>query len=415
MIQAVRGTKDMLPEEAWKWQFIEEVFRKSSAKFTYKELRTPVFEKTEVFSRSIGDATDIVNKEMYTFEDRGGETLTLRPEMTAALVRAVIQNKLVAQGATLRSWYFGSYFRYERPQKGRLREFHQYGAECIASPNPEADVEIIQLANEIFEAAGIQNYQLLLNSLGNAESRKNYRAALVEYLEAHKDSLSEDSKIRLEQNPLRILDSKDHNDIEIVKDAPVILDYLDEESSAHFERVKTLLDSSGIKYDITPTLVRGLDYYSHTVFEFRHDALGAQDSFGGGGRYDGLFEQLGAKPTPAVGFALGVERMMLILENTDSFPKINTAPDVYIVTASEDVYPVTMEIAGKLRKLGLDVQTDLLKRSMKAQFREANKSGAKYSIAIGEDEAASKKLTIKTMETGDQAECAFDEIGDFEW
>lgn len=415
MIQAVRGTKDLLPEFIGQWHFIEDVFRKSSAKFAYKELRTPIFEKTEVFSRSIGDATDIVNKEMYTFEDRGGESLTLRPEMTAALVRSVIQNSLLPKVPVLRSWYFGSFFRYERPQKGRLREFHQYGAECISSPNPEADVEIILLAQDIFKSAGITNSKMLLNSLGNPESRKNYRTALVEYLQANKNSLSHDSKTRLEQNPLRVLDSKDKDDIEIVKNAPVILDYLDEESAKHFNKVKELLDASGVEYEIQPTLVRGLDYYSHTVFEFRHEALGAQDSFGGGGRYDTLFEQLGGKPAPAVGFALGVERMLIILEKLNAFPDTDLKPDVFIVTAGAENYPVSMEIATTLRGMGLSVQTDLLRRSMKAQFRESNKSGAKYSIVIGENEVKNKTCAIKNMATSEQTECAFEKLKEFEF
>ncbi|ROL61969.1 histidine--tRNA ligase, partial [Bacteroidetes/Chlorobi group bacterium ChocPot_Mid] len=266
MIQSVRGTKDLLPDTIGNWHFIEKIFSEVSARYNYRELRTPIFEKTEVFSRSIGEQTDIVGKEMYTFADKSGESITLRPEGTAALVRAVIQSSLLSTSPLLRLWYLGPFFRHERPQKGRMRQFHQYGAECIGSETPESDVEIILLANDIIRSAGITDYKLMLNTLGTDQSRIKYKKALLDYLLSFKDKLSDDSRNRIEYNPLRILDSKAPNDIELLANAPVILDYLDSQSSEHFEKVKELLSSSGIDITIQPQLVRGLDYYCHTVF-----------------------------------------------------------------------------------------------------------------------------------------------------
>lgn len=415
MIQAIRGTKDTLPGEIDNWYFLENIFRQVSDSFAYKELRTPMFEKTEVFSRGIGDGTDIVNKEMYTFEDRGGESLTLRPEATAALVRSVIQNKLANSGTAQKFWYFGPFFRYERPQKGRLRQFHQYGAECLATDSPESDVEVILLANSIIKAAGISEYKLLLNSLGNDVSRAEYRKALVEYLSSHKEELSEDSRNRLEINPLRVLDSKDKRDIEIVKNAPILADHFDEESKQHFEKVTSMLDSLNVQYEISPKLVRGLDYYSHTVFEFQSSALGAQDSFGGGGRYNKLFSELGGKDTPAVGFAFGVERLLLILEALELLPEPKSDTDIFVVSASEDVQKYSFGITQQLRDKALRVTTDLNGRSMKAQMRAANKSGASYTILIGEDELENNTVTIKNMQEGIQETIPFSELTSYKF
>lgn len=402
MIQAVKGTKDILPDTVNNWYFFEGTFRKSSAKFGYRELRTPIFEKTEVFSRSIGDNTDIVNKEMYTFLDKSGESITLRPEMTAALVRSVLQNSMLHDQPLLRLWYFGPFFRYERPQKGRLRQFHQYGAECLGSAYPESDVEVILLANNIIASLGIPKYKLFLNSLGNEASRINYKDKLISFLKDNNEKLSYDSRMRLEANPLRILDSKDEGDLEVLAHAPVITDYLDHESRSHFETVKSFLSDSGIEYEIQPRLVRGLDYYSHTVFEFQSSYLGAQDSFGGGGRYDGLFEQLGSKRTPAVGFAFGVERLMLILEALNNTPEDYYKCDLYMINLSPEAYAISMKIAGDLRNKGMNVMLDLLKRSFKSQIREANKLGAKWTIIIGEDEINSGTAIVKNMNDGEQ-------------
>lgn len=408
MIQSVRGTKDILPSEIHKWHRIEKIFKNISNLFGYRELRTPIFEKTEVFSRSIGETSDIVNKEMYTFLDKGGESITLRPEMTAALVRSVIQHQLIEQSSILRLWYFGPFFRYERPQKGRLRQFHQYGAECLGSPFPEADAEVIILADSILKSCGIEEYDLLLNTLGTNEARSKYRKALVEYFQIFKNELSDDSKFRLETNPLRILDSKDQNDLEIIKNAPDILNYLDTESLIHFEKVQDYLNSNNISYTISSQLVRGLDYYCHTVFEFRSKELGAQDSFGGGGRYDGLFEQLGGKKTPAVGFAMGVERLILILDNLNN--QSADSCDYYIACSNPEFIKIGLEIQKKLISRNFSVRIDLLRRSLKAQLREANKYNAKFVIIIGEEEIKRQSFVLKDMQSGTQREISLNDV-----
>lgn len=415
MIQAVRGTKDILPDTIDTWYFLEETARIISELYGYRELRTPSFEKTEVFSRGVGEGTDIVNKEMYTFLDKGGESITLRPEMTASLVRAVIQSGTYQQNSVSKYWYFAPFYRYERPQKGRLRQFHQFGAECISSPYPESDVEIIQLTHSFIQALGIEEYKLMLNSLGNSNSRDVYRNALIEFLKDNKENLTEDSRNRLEINPLRVLDSKAENDIAIVKNAPIILDYLDNESKDHFEKVKSLLDSLGIGYEITPKLVRGLDYYCHTVFEFQSSALGAQDSFGGGGRYNTLFSQLGGKETPAVGFAMGVERLILILESLNKLPKTEAEADVFVVSLNLDFQAYAANIAQILRAKGLKTATDLQRRSMKAQMREANKCGAKYAVIIGDSEFENKQITIKNLSESSQETIGIEFIPEYDF
>jgi len=414
MIQSVRGTKDLLPDTIGYWHFIEKVFYEVSVKYGYEELRTPIFEKTEVFSRSIGEQTDIVNKEMYTFSDKSGDSLTLRPEGTAALVRAVIQNSLLQASPLLRLWYLGPFFRHERPQKGRMRQFHQYGAECIGSESPESDAEIILLANDIIRSSGIEDYTLILNSLGTEETRRKYKQALMDYLVEYKDRLSEDSRNRLDNNPLRMLDSKAQNDIELLADAPVILDYLDSQSFDHFEKVKELIGNSELNIVIQPQLVRGLDYYCHTVFEFQSSALGAQDSFGGGGRYDGLFSQLEYKQkVPAIGFALGVERMLLILEQTGRLPKIESTPNVYIILTDSALAGQLLEIAQAIRNKGYIVTYDLQRRSVKAQLREANKLNSKFTIILGENELKNGKVVVKNMVTGEQMEILLEKITNF--
>lgn len=414
MIQNVKGTKDQLPSEISGWQFIENIFKNTSDLYGYKELRTPIFEKTEVFSRSIGEETDIVNKEMYTFTDRGGDLLTLRPEMTAALVRSVIQNSLIQQQSNLRLWYFGPFFRYERPQKGRLRQFHQYGAECIGSVYPESDAEVIMLANNILESAGISDYKLIINTLGNDISRTNYRNELIKYLRSNINKLSNDSRNRLENNPLRVLDSKSEQDQEVIENAPVIIDFLDTESDQHYSEVKSFLDDSGIIYEVNPHLVRGLDYYNHTVFEFQSNMLGAQDSFGGGGRYDGLIKQLGGKDTPAVGFALGVERLLLILEklNDKLYEPLN--PDFYIVVTSPELISKANEASQILRSAGNSVIIDLQRRSIKAQFRDSGRMNAKYTLIVGEEELSRQVVRIKNMATSIELEVPIIDLVKFE-
>lgn len=401
-VQAIRGTKDILPDNIYLWHFLFDKFKEISSRFNYSEIRTPIFEKTEVFHRSIGEGTDIVNKEMYTFIDKGNESVTLRPEATAALVRSIIQNSLNHENPILRLWYFGPFFRYERPQKGRLRQFHQYGAELIGSPNPEADIEIILLAIELIKNIGINEYTLLINSLGNEQSRANYRDALINFLQENSGKLSVESRNRLEVNPLRVLDSKDENDMKILEHAPAIVDSLDAESRLHFTTVLQGLEELGINYEINNKLVRGLDYYSHTVFEFRSNYLGSQDSFGGGGRYDGLFEQLGGKPTPAVGFAFGIERLLLILEQIGKLPEINQQIDFYFIIQKSEYYNFAQGIANKLRQNGKSVLVEILRRSLKAQMREANKVAANYAVIIGESEFLENKLTVKKLDESTQ-------------
>jgi len=416
MLKTPRGTKDILPGEIEKWQFIESKFREITEKYNYKELRTPIFETTEVFSRSIGEETDIVNKEMYTFLDKGGKSMTLRPEMTAALVRSVIQNNLCSQGELQRLWYYGPFFRYERPQKGRFRQFHQFGVECLASEYAESDVEIISLGIDLINSLQFKDYTLIINSLGNRESRQVYLNHLVEYFNDNKGSLSETSQIRLEKNPLRILDSKSEDDIKVNQNAPFIDDYFDNESNEHFDEVKSMLDYLNIDYRLDRRLVRGLDYYSHTVFEFQSNVLGAQDSFGGGGRYNSLFEQLGGKPTPAIGFAMGVERLLLILEQINNNEQ-KSCLDVYIVNAGIDNRNEIMKLADKLRK-NYSVVFDLKRKNIKAQFKEANKLNCKYTVVLGQQEIENNELSIKNMENGNQVKLSLSseiDLDDINW
>lgn len=402
MISSVRGTKDILPGEIPIWLFLESTFREVSSIFGFNEIRLPIFEKTEVFQRSIGENTDVVNKEMYTFSDRGGDSITLRPELTASVMRSVIQNNLLTHSSILRLWYYGPLFRYERPQKGRLRQFHQYGAELIGSKHPEADAEIISLAISIINKLGIKDFCLNINSIGNRWSRQNYKNVLVEYLKSYADSLSKDSRERLIKNPLRILDSKDPQDIEIIKNAPLIYNYLDQESLEHYHRTKELLKSCSINFVENPFLVRGLDYYSHTVFEFQSSVLGAQDSFGGGGRYNELVREFGyPNDVPAIGFALGVERIILILESQD-FKFSQEPPKIFIACNDWKYITKVIEIAQILRNNEFSTIFDLNRRSLKAQLKEANKLGVKYSVIIGEDEIANNYLSIKCMDDGSQ-------------
>ncbi len=412
MIRTPRGTKDILPSESYKWHYLEDNFRKITNLFSYKELRTPIFEQTEVFSRSIGEETDIVNKEMYTFMDRSETSLTLRPEMTAALVRSAIENSLTNTGGVQRLWYFGPFFRYERPQKGRFRQFHQFGIECLSSPNPESDIEVLYLADNLIKEIGINDYTLFINSIGNKISRENYNKVLVEFLNDNKDKLSATSLDRLDKNPLRILDSKSPDDIELLTLAPKISNHLDSHSSEHYQQVKEKLDFLGISYQENHKLVRGLDYYSHTVFEFQSNLLGAQDSFGGGGRYNELFSQLGGKNIPAVGFAMGVERLLLILEASGKFDEEKEQIDLYIVKATDND-KVIYQLVKELRINNIILSYDLLGRSVKAQFKEADKSNSKWTIVIGDTEIQNNKITIKNMQTSEQLEINLDKISQF--
>lgn len=413
MIQNIKGTKDLLPDSISKWHHVESVFHTLSDVYGYKEIRTPIFEKTEVFSRSIGENTDIVNKEMYTFLDKGGDSITLRPEKTAALVRSVIQHTLARNISDLRLWYFGPFFRYEQPQKGRLRQFHQYGAECISSPHPESDAEVLLLANSIIKKLGLKNFTLLINTLGTIQSRQKFTAELVKYLESVKSKLSEESQKRIDTNPLRVLDSKVENDIELLENAPVLSDYLDEQSLTHFSKVRDYLEKNDIAYQIDSKLVRGLDYYSHTVFEFQSSALGSQSAFGGGGRYDGLFGQLGAKDIPAVGFAMGVERILLILEEENAFENLNDSCDVYVVNLDTKNFVYSLKVSERLRDAGIITLMDLQHRSLKAQMKEANKLNAAFAIIIGDSEISSDSVEIKDLKSGEQIKMQTESITEY--
>ncbi|PSB31202.1 histidine--tRNA ligase [Chlorogloea sp. CCALA 695] len=400
-IQALRGTRDILPGEIEYWQKIEECARNILNRANYQEIRTPIFEQTELFKRSIGEATDVVGKEMYSFNSRGDDySITLRPEGTAGVVRAYIQNSLHAQGGVQRLWYTGAMFRYERPQAGRQRQFHQLGLEVLGSADPRADVEVIAIATDILQTLGLKNLHLDINSVGNVEDRQHYRQALVEYFTPYKDELDADSKERLTRNPLRILDSKDKRTQEIAQAAPSILKYLGAYSQQHFEQVQQLLTSLDIAYKVNPRLVRGLDYYTHTAFEIISDDLGAQATVCGGGRYDGLVSQLGGVETPAVGWAIGLERLTILLQQLQPLP----APviDFYVVSKGDEAEAQALKIAQKLRQQGFSVELDLSGSGFKKQFARADRSGAIACLIIGEEEAATSSVKLKWMASKEQ-------------
>lgn len=404
MIQNVRGTRDLLPDQTQGWQYLEKIFVNVAERFGYAEIRTPIFELTEVFTRTIGENTDVVSKEMYTFIDKGDNSVTLRPEMTAGAVRAAVQHNLTATGQLQRLWYIGPQFRYERPQAGRYRQFYQCGAECYNSPHPEADAELIMFAATVLHECGIKDFTLKINTLGTTECRQQYITALTKYLNDKKSELSPDSQVRLEKNPLRILDSKDRGDIAILQQAPILSDCLSDESKQHFEKVLRILEENNFAYTIEPKLVRGLDYYSHTVFEFTSNALGSQDALGGGGRYNTMFEYFGGKNTPSVGFSLGMDRIINVLQQIR--PEIFNQPgiDCYIVALDKTVSGFVQHLAMDMRKQGKKVITDLQFRSLKAQMREANKIGAKTVIVIGEEEVRTGMYKEKNMEDGSETE-----------
>ena len=408
MIQALRGTRDILPEEVGYWQSIEATVREILSRAVYQEIRAPIFEQTDLFERGIGEATDVVGKEMYTFKDKGDRSLTLRPEGTAGVVRAYIQNKLHAQGGVQRLWYTGPMFRYERPGAGRQRQFHQVGLELLGSDAPRADVEVIALATDILQALGLKNLKLDINSVGRGEDRQRYREVLVSYLEPYKDDLDEDSKDRLTRNPLRILDSKDPKTQEIASNAPKITEHLSEASKKHFDTVLQLLTDLDIKYQINHCLVRGLDYYTHTAFEIKSDDLGAQATVCGGGRYDGLVKELGGPDTQAVGWAIGMERLVLLLQQLDTSP-INS-PDLYIVSRGEAAEAQGLLLAQKLRSLDFAVELDLSGSAFGKQFKRADRSGAVACLVIGDAEAENKTVNLKWLASGEQQAIAQNDL-----
>jgi histidyl-tRNA synthetase len=398
-IQALRGTRDILPEEVSYWQRAEAAARDILGRSAYREIRTPIFEQTDLFERGIGEATDVVGKEMYTFKDRGDRSLTLRPENTAGVIRAFIEHHLHAQGGVQRLWYTGPMFRYERPQAGRQRQFHQLGAELVGSPDPRADAEVIAIATDLLQSLGLKTLRMDLNSVGTIADRQTYREALVAYFTPYKAELDADSQDRLTRNPLRILDSKDERTKAIAQDAPSILDYLSPDSQKHFDRVRQLLEDLGIAYQLNPRLVRGLDYYTHTAFEIISDDLGAQSTVCGGGRYDGLVAELGGPDTPAVGWAIGLERLILLLQQQSLATAV---VDFYLVSRGDRAEAQALKLGQTLRQLGFAAELDLSGSAFGKQFKRADRSGAVACLILGDAEAENETVQIKWLKSGEQ-------------
>ncbi len=402
MIKAIKGTKDILPEDIRKWNHVEDLVKRIFANFNYKEVRTPVFEETSLFARGIGESTDIVGKEMYTFLDRSQVSVTLKPEMTAAVVRAFNEHSLGKKQVLNKLFYISPMFRQERQQLGRYRQFHQFGAEALGSHDPLLDAELIIIAYDILTELGLKNLEVKINSLGVPESRERYKELLRNYLADKLNELSEESRNRFNTNILRIFDSKVESDQQIMNSAPLLLDHLDSESLEHFDSVKNSLDSAGVPYIIDPKLVRGLDYYTHTTFEILSGSVGAQSALCGGGRYNLLVEQLGGAPTPGIGFAAGIERILLACENENSLKLSDESIDVYIVCLNRELSHKVFELAMMLRRNNHSVELDYSQRSVKAQMREANKLNAKFVLFYGGDEFEVGKFSLKNMISGDQ-------------
>ena len=406
--KAIKGTKDFLPKDVHKNQYIEATALDVASKFGYKEIRTPVFEHTELFQRGVGDTTDVVQKEMYTFDDKGGRSITLRPEGTAGAVRSFLENGLCNEALPQKVCYLISCYRYEKPQAGRLREFHQFGVECFGTASPLADAEIIALAKSIFDTLGVRDLSLEINSIGCPKCRAEYHKALKEYFASRKDELCDTCKGRLDRNPMRILDCKSPICHEIAQGAPVVIDYLCDECKEHFEKVQKYLDAQNIEYKINPQIVRGLDYYTKTVFEFVSNSIGAQGTVCGGGRYDGLVEELGGQHTASLGFAMGLERLMLLMEAQGcEFPQAEK-PDLFIVALGEKATLKALEIAKDMREEGFSALLDLNQRSVRAQMKYADKLGAKFNVVIGDNEVENKIAKLKNMQTGEETEINLD-------
>ena len=410
LTNAPRGTKDILPDTVGDWLYIEKEIRDLCKRFGYQEIRTPVFEHTELFQRGIGEGTDVVDKEMYTFTDRGGRSVTLRPENTASAVRAYLQNKLYAEADLVKLFYIGSMFRYDRPQAGRLREFHQFGIEALGESNPAVDAEVILLAIKLLEGLGLKDLELSINSVGCPECRSQYRTMLQDFFRDKLEDLCEDCKSRFDRSPLRILDCKKDIDKPYMADAPKITDCLCEECSSHFEALKQHLAKAGVGFKHDPRLVRGLDYYTKTAFEIKYPPLGAQSAVAGGGRYDGLIEEMGGNHTPAVGFATGLERLLLALENQNLLPDKNRSVDAYVVALGEKAQAEAFKLVMDLRDAGLSAAIDYAGRSMKAQMKQANKLNAKYAVILGDDEIAEGAALIRSMADSSQEKVSFDAV-----
>lgn len=410
MINIPKGTKDMLPSEAYKWHYVENIARQTAHSFGFKEIRTPTFEHTELFLRGVGETTDIVNKEMYTFNDKGDRSMTLRPEGTAGVARSYIENGLAQNGLPLKTYYIASIFRYEKPQNGRLREHHQFGVEMYGSDLPKADVEVISLANTFLHNVGLKELALNINSIGCKECRAKYNQALKEYIGANLEGMCATCKSRFDKNPLRILDCKEERCKAITANAPKILDYLCDDCKEHFEGVQRGLKALDIPFTVNAGIVRGLDYYTRTVFEFVSTDIGAQGTVCGGGRYNHLVEEVGGKPTPAAGFGLGLERLLLVLENTNNLRAEEKGIDVYVAPLGDRASDESQAICQKLRLAGLSAETDLMGRSLKAQMKYADKINAHYVAIIGDDELDQGVATVKNMREGESKQISLDNL-----
>lgn len=406
--KAIKGTQDVLPAEVYKNQYIESTCLGVAEKFGYREIRTPVFEHTELFQRGVGNTTDVVQKEMYTFDDKGGRSITLRPEGTAGAARAFLENGLSNDALPQKVCYLTSCYRYEKPQAGRLREFHQFGIECFGASDPLADAEMISLAKQIFDELEVKDLHLEINSIGCPECRAHYHAALREYFDSRADELCDTCRDRLERNPMRILDCKSPVCSEIAAGAPIVLDYLCEDCREHFESVKKYLNAMNIEFSVNPQIVRGLDYYTKTVFEFVSDAIGAQGTVCGGGRYDGLIEELGGQRTPSLGFGMGLERLQLVMDAQNCPYPEASQPDLFIVAIGERAMLKAVEIAKDMREEGFTAIYDLNGRSLRAQMKYADKLGAKFNVVIGDNEVDKKTVTLKDMQTGDTTDINLD-------
>ena len=412
LTNAPRGTKDILPSQIGSWLWLENKIRELCKLYGYEEIRTPTFEHTELFQRGIGEGTDVVDKEMYTFTDRGDRSITLRPENTASVVRAYLQNKLFANAGLVKLFYIGSMFRYDRPQAGRLREFHQFGVEALGEKNPAVDAEIILLAWEFLKNLGLDDLTLKINTVGCPACRPIYKKKLTEYFTAEADELCGDCRRRLEKNPLRILDCKIDGAKEIIEDAPKIETCLCDDCREHFANLKKYLTAAGVEFTVDSRLVRGLDYYTKTAFEIQYAPLGAQSAVAGGGRYDGLIKEIGGDSTPGIGFAAGLERILLALESQNLLPEQNKKIAAFVVASGSAAEIYAFKLLTDLRRKNISAEMDFGKKSMKAQMKAAAKSGAKFALIIGEDEVASSTVTVKNLETSEQEKIPVDEVSD---
>ncbi|MDI3518049.1 MULTISPECIES: histidine--tRNA ligase [Caldanaerobacter] len=410
LTKAPRGTKDVLPSESYKWQYVENLMREICEFYGYKEIRTPGFEHTELFLRGVGESTDIVRKEMYTFNDRSGRSITLKAEGTSPAVRAFIEHGLYAETQPTKLYYITPVYRYEKPQAGRLREHHQFGVEIFGAKSASADAEVISIAMTLLKKLGLNNLELRINSVGCPVCRKNYNKVLKEFLKEHLDELCDDCKVRYEVNPLRVLDCKVESCRRVTGEAPLITDYLCDDCRNHFEELKKYLDAMGYNYIVDPRIVRGLDYYTKTAFEIISKDIGAQGTVCGGGRYDGLIEEIGGPSMPGVGFGMGIERLLLTLEQNGIEITKPEGPDLFIAYIGDEAKLFTFTLANKLRFNGLKVEIDHMERSLKAQMKYANKLNAKFAVVIGEEELESKKVKLKNMATGEETEILIDEI-----